>query len=181
MNHRWIALLRGINVGGKNKLPMADLTRLFEAAGCTAITTYIQSGNVVFTAPMALGNKMADIAADAIASELGLEIPVVIRKAKDWQRAIERNPFAKSATDPKHLHMAALQSRPSAARSRSLDADRSPGDQFVVLGSEVYLHCPNGVARTKLTNAWFDSQLETVSTMRNWNTCLRLLALAQAT
>ena len=76
--------------------------------------------------------------------------------------------------------MAFLEATPDPANVDALDPDRSPGDEFAVLGREVYLHCPNGMARTKLTNAYFDSRLATTSTMRNWKTVLKLLELATA-
>jgi uncharacterized protein (DUF1697 family) len=173
-----VALLRGINVGGKNKLAMKRLVALFEAAGCEDVRTYIQSGNVVFESPAALAKRVPELVRVAIADELGLEVPVVTRTAKELAAVVRSNPFAKAGADESLLHVAFLAERPSRARVAALDPDRSPPDELAVKGREVYLHCPNGVARTKLTNAYLDRTLGTVSTARNWRTTRKLLEMA---
>ena len=91
-NH--VALLRGINVGGKNKLPMKDLRALFEAAGCESVRSYIQSGNVVFQAPAALAKTIGSRLEADIESELGLKVPVVTRSAAQWTKILAANPYA---------------------------------------------------------------------------------------
>ncbi len=172
-----VALLRGINVGGKNKLPMKTLTAIFEELGCTDVTTYIQSGNVVFAASVSLATRLPALVTATIAEKLGLEVPVVIRSRAALQTAVTENPFAGKDTPPEALHVGFLQKRPSAAKRDNLDPDRSPGDAFCVRGKEVYLLCPNGVARTKLTNAYFDRVLDTITTFRNWKTVNRLIEM----
>lgn len=174
----WIALLRGINVGGKNKLPMKELVGLFETLGCKDVRTYIQSGNVIFGGPAALAKKIPGLAAVGIRKRWGYDCPVVTRTAAELIAAVKRNPFVKHA-DPAHLHIAFLAGKPSAAKIATLDPDRSPPDRFEVLGREIHLHAPNGVAKTKLTNRYFDSKLSTVSTVRNWNTVHKLIELAK--
>lgn len=169
-----VALLRGVNVGGKNKLPMKALAAIFEDLGCEAVRTYIQSGNVVFDAPSVEG--LAERVAARVEADHGLRVPVVLRSAAELVRVRDENPFADA--DPAALHVMFLRERPAAAKVRALDPDRSPGDAFVVRGADVYLRCPSGVARTKLTNAWFDAQLGTVSTARNWRTLGKLIELA---
>jgi uncharacterized protein (DUF1697 family) len=173
-----IALLRGVNVGGKNKLPMKDLAVLFVAAGCSDVVTYIQSGNVVFKAKPAVARRISTTIAQAIASKFGLKVPVVTRSVEELRRAAQSNPFLRRATDTKFLHVAFLLDEPEAGQIAALDPRRSPPDEFEVRGREIYLHCPNGMADTKLTNAYFDSKLATVSTARNWNTVTKLLELA---
>lgn len=175
-----VALLRGINVGGKNKLPMKDLRGLFEELGCTDVVTYIQSGNVVYAAPAALAKRIPEAAAEAIAGEFGLAVPVVTRSAAELHRVAERNPFLDSGADPATLHVAFLAGKPAARRMAALDPGRSPPDEYLVQGSEIYLRCPNGVARSKLTNAYFDTALATTSTARNWRTVLKLVELTSA-
>jgi len=170
----FVALLRGINVGGKNKLPMAELAGLFEEAGCQDVRTYIQSGNVVYRAGTHLVKAVPRSVAAAIEQRYGYSVPVVTRSAAELSAIVAENPFllrtGDEAVDPKSLHVAFLQDKPTASRVRELDPDRSPPDEFVLSGREVFLHCPNGLARTKLTNAWLDSKLKTVSTVRNWKT-----------
>lgn len=173
-----IALLRGINVGGKNKLPMKDLMSIFEDAGCNRVTTYIQSGNVLFVAKAALARRIPGLVSDAIAKEFGYKVPVVSRTAADLKKVVRANPFTKTEPDERLLHVAFLAKKPTATQAAELDPDRSSPDEFELRGREIYLRCPNGVARTKLTNAYFDSKLATTSTMRNWKTTLKLLALA---
>ncbi|NYF78628.1 DUF1697 domain-containing protein [Granulicella arctica] len=163
-----VALLRGINVGGKNSLPMVELVRMFEAAGCGEVKTYIQSGNVVFRSENVAG--LGARISEEIAGRLGLRVPVILRSAVQMRSAVAKNPFVKAGVAAELLHVYFLGDAGSAAAVKGLDVERSPGDSFAVVGREVYLHLPNGVARTKLTNVYFDKALGTVSTMRNWRT-----------
>jgi uncharacterized protein (DUF1697 family) len=172
---RHLALMRGINVGGKHVLPMKELARLFERAGCADVETYIQSGNVLFTADAELAAGIAERIARDVERAFGFAVPVVVRSAAELRAAVRANPFVKSKRAPEALHVAFLAGRPAKALVAALDPKRSPGDEFAVVGREVFLCCPNGVARTKLTNAWFDSALGTTSTLRNWRTTTYLL------
>lgn len=174
-----VALLRGINLGGKNKLPMKALVALFEEAGCADVVTYIQSGNVVFAASAAAAKKVPEAVEAAIAERFALKVPVVTRTSKEMAEAAAKNPFLAEGVPADQLHLAFLAHEPSAQAVAGLDPERSKGDRFAVAGREVYLHLPNGVARTKLSNAWLDSKLGTVSTVRNWRTVEKLLAMAQ--
>jgi uncharacterized protein (DUF1697 family) len=169
-----IALLRGINVGGRNKLPMADLRALFEEVGCSQVQTYIQSGNVVFKADPELAIQIPGIIKDAVSQKFGFEIPIVTRTAEELRVVVQGNPFLDSSTDERTLHVAFLSEIPAAENIKTLDPARSPPDEFVLRAREIYLRLPNGVARTKLTNAYFDSKLGTTSTVRNWRTTIKL-------
>jgi uncharacterized protein (DUF1697 family) len=174
-----VALLRGINVGGRSMVAMSALKGMFSAAGGAEVRTWIQSGNVLFRAgPAAAGEIAADVAA-TIARRLGLEVAVIVRTGDELDRVTKANPFLRRGADPKSLHVMFLEGRPSSARIAALDPGRSPPDEFVVQGAEVYLMCPNGVARTKLGNAWFEGKLGMRATMRNWRTVLKLAALAR--
>ncbi len=173
-----VALLRGINVGGKNKLPMKDLAAMFADAGCDDVRTYIQSGNVVFRARQALARRVSSVISQAIADRFGFEVPVITRTAAEMEKVVASNPFLRTGVDSAKLHVAFLAKRPTTANVAKLEPDRSPPDEFTVQGREIYLHRPGGMARTKLTNAYFDGKLGTTSTMRNWNTVLKLLELA---
>lgn len=176
---RFVALLRGINVGGKNSLPMKALAELFEAAGARDVRTYIQSGNVVFRAGEARVGALCDAVSRAISKSFGLEIPLVLRSAADFARVAAAHPLS-SGADPKTLHVAFLAEVPAPAQVRSLDPERSPPDRFVVRGRELYLCCPNGIAKTKLTNAYLDRVLGTTSTLRNWATVQKLRSMLDA-
>jgi uncharacterized protein (DUF1697 family) len=173
------ALLRGINVGGKNMLPMRDLAQMFAAAGCGDVRTYIQSGNVVFTAPADVVARLAADIAKRIETGFGIRVPVVLRSADELARVAMCNPFLGRDADTDALHVMFLADAPSAGAVAGLDARRSPPDEFAVVGRDVYLRCPNGVAKTKLTNAYFDSKLGTTSTARNWRTVQKLVELTR--
>lgn len=176
-----VAVLRGINVGGKNILPMKDLVGLFTEAGCGNVRTYIQSGNVVFTAVPGAAQAMARRVEDGIAKRFKFKAPVVVRTAKELARIAAKNPFLAAGADPDSLHVVFLAEEPERKRGLALDPERSPGDRFELRGREIYLCAPNGVGKSKLTNAYFDSTLATISTGRNWRTVLKLLEMAEAT
>jgi uncharacterized protein (DUF1697 family) len=177
-NSTHVALLRGVNVGGKNILPMKDLADMFTAAGCTDVRTYIQSGNVVFKAGRTLAPRIPDVIAQSISLRFGYTVPVVLRTADDLRDVAQDNPFLSVGVDVATLSVAFLADRPDAVRVARLDPNRSMPDVFAVRGREIYLRCPNGFAKTKLTNAYFDSVLATTSTARNWRTVLTLVTLA---
>ena len=175
-----VALLRGINVGGKNKLPMAELVRLFRAQGCSEVGTYIKSGNVVFAVDPKRVRDLPARVSQELRARLGLNVPLVLRTAAEFKRAAKSNPFLAAGIEPTQLHVAFLAERPSKSATAALDPQRSPGDAFELVGRELYLHLPNGVARTKLTNAYFDATLATTSTVRNWRTVQELCARVDA-
>ena len=176
---RHVALLRGINVGGKNKLPMVDLRDTFTGVGCTGVRTYIQSGNVVFEAAPDLVERVPDLVTRAINQRFGISTTVVVRSSNELQQIGASNPFDTSG-DPRFLQVAFLEKIPSDEAVARLDPERSPQDSFAVRGRNVYLHYPNGTARSKLTNEYLARQLRTASTMRNWRTVLALLKMVDA-
>ena len=167
-----LALLRGINVGGKNILPMKALAAMFTESGCIDVRTYIQSGNVIFDAVL---NIVESITAE-IEKRFGMRIPVMLRSAEQMSVIAHNNPFMQVGTDENLLYVLFLADAPHPGNVKKLDPDRSPPDAFRVHNREVYLHLPNGAGRTKLTNSYFDAKLATTSTGRNWRT---VLALAQ--
>ncbi len=177
----YLLLLRGINVGGKNRLAMAALTELVCTLGATSVQTYIQSGNVVCAATPTLARSLAGKLQARLLTQLGLTIPVLMRSAAECQQVLKQNPFLNAGEDPEQLHVMFLAEPPSPARLATLDPARSPGDQFAVVGRDIYLKCPNGVARTKLTTSYFDSHLKTVSSMRNWRTVCTLASMCRTT
>jgi uncharacterized protein (DUF1697 family) len=177
MPSTYLALLRGINVGGKNLLPMKDLTALFTDAGCEDVRTYIQSGNVVFRSSPRTSAKLAGAIASQIAKSFGYRTPVVIRTVEEMGAVVANNPFLKAGTGAEGLHVMFLADVPKPDHIAALDPERGKPDAFIVLGQEVYLHLPNGMGRTKLTNDYFDSKLRTSSTARNWRTVTKLLEM----
>jgi uncharacterized protein (DUF1697 family) len=171
---RHAALLRGINVGGKNMLTMKELARIFAKAGCMDVVTYIQSGNVVFCAENKIAKGLGETVTNQVEKQFGLKVPVVLRSNAEMQALIRGNPFLEAGAAEETLHVLFLGDRPSADLVAGLDAARSAPDQFAVVGRDIYMKLVTGAAKTKLTNAYFDSKLKTVSTMRNWRTVLKL-------
>lgn len=171
----YVALLRGVNVGGKNRLPMADLAAVVAELGCSNVRTYIQSGNVVFEAPAATAKRLpADLTA-ALEERLRLRVPVVMRSASEMAAVLAGSPFPAERTE--WLHVGFLAGRPTPEALAALEPERFAPDQFAVVGSDVYLYYPNGLARSKMTNAYFDRALKTVSTVRNWRTVQTLASM----
>ena len=158
---------------------MAELRDIFTAQGCTGVLTYIQSGNVVFDAAPGLAKRVSQLVTRAICEQFDIDTTVIVRSAEELGQIAASNPFDTSG-DPRFLHVAFLKDVPSAAAVAQLDSRHSPPDVFAVRGHNVYLHYPNGVARSRLTNAYLDTRLQTTSTMRNWRTVLTLLGMVNA-
>lgn len=172
----YVALLRGINVGGNNSLPMKDLAQMFERAGCSHVKTYIQSGNVIFKADTKLAQQITSLISKAILKDFEIAVPVIIRSAQEILKVSQSKVFGKVT---EKIYVAFLAHNPTKAALQSLDPNRSPGDEFKVVGSHIYLNFSQGAGKTKLTNQYFDSKLATVSTIRNWNTVLKLAEMTQ--
>jgi uncharacterized protein (DUF1697 family) len=176
----YVSLLRAVNVGGR-KLAMTDLRALFQRLGHDDVVTYVQSGNVVSRAAARSAAAVERAVHEAIAEELGLDVDVLVRTANELRTVHDRNPFLRgpgSAPAPKALHVTFLASRPAAARVRELDDRAFAPDEFRVDGREVFVLCPNGYGRTKITNAWFERKLGVAATTRNWATVTKLVELA---
>jgi uncharacterized protein (DUF1697 family) len=174
MTKRYVALLRGINVGGKHSVPMKMLAEMFTGAGCEQVRTYIQSGNVVFAAPPAVAQEIAEAIGKEIRKRLGHEAPVVLRSAEQFAKVVRSNPFAERKDFTNFSHVLFCADKLSPVNVKKLDPQRSPGDEIVCKGQEVYLWLPNGAGKSKLTNAYFDAKLETICTQRNWRTVVKL-------
>lgn len=175
----YLALLRGINLGGKNKLPMKDLRDMFVEAGSDDVQTYIQSGNVIFRADPSVAAGLPVVIAAQIAERFGYRTPVLLRTAEQLRDVVVNNPFLQAGAAEESLHVMFLADLPSPRQVDGLDPDRSPPDRFIVRGQEIYLQLPRGVANSKLTNAYFDAKLATTSTGRNWRTVTTLLDLME--
>lgn len=174
-----VALLRGINVGGKNKIPMTELKSLFASLGLEDVVTYIQSGNVVFRSPAGDAQDIAAGIQKRIAEDFGFSVTVLLRTPAELGEITECNPFLRGEADLSKLHVVFLDGPPPADGVAQLDPGRSPPDEFSMSGREIYLHLPNGAGRSKLTIDYFERVLGIAATARNWNTLLKLLALTQ--
>ncbi len=170
------ALLRGVNVGGKNTIPMGELCELFTGLGHADVVSYIQSGNVVFRSAEPEAARVASALEAAIESRFGLPVSVLLRTPSELQEVVSGNPFL-PRTETSKLHAVFLSGRPEKAAAEALDPDRSPGDEFSLAGSTIYLRYPNGSGRSKLTLDYFERRLGLAGTARNWNTVMKLVEL----
>jgi uncharacterized protein (DUF1697 family) len=173
----FVALLRAVNLAGRNRVPMAELRGLVEELGGQDVETYVQSGNVVFRSRMS-----ADGLAEAIHAELeqrlGLDVAVLVRTSAELAKVVAKNPFASPKVDDKALHVAFLARTPTRARVRELDPTFAEPDLLHVAGREVFLLYPNGYGRTRLTNAVLERRLGVAATTRNWRTVTTLATMA---
>ena len=170
---RWIGLLRGINVGGNRMVPMAELRKIVEGAGAKNVVTYIQSGNVVFDHASRSATKLALDLEKRIAKKMGFDVPVILRTAGELEAVIDRNPFGKADAD--HLHVSFLALPPAPV---TLDPEPFHPETFAIVDRDVYLHCPNGLGRSKLAGTLAKQKPLAAATTRNWRTVLQLRALA---
>ena len=177
----YIALLRGINVSGKNLIKMAELKVLFTKIGLNNVITYIQSGNVIFTSET---NKTLEIETriiKAIKTKFGYDLKVLVITKKELEITYNSNPYTEISTiDITKLCVIFLRNTPTlenVSQIKKLVANSK--DEFEIAKKSVYLHCPTGFAKTKLTNNLFERKLKTDATTRNWRTITKLLELSK--
>ena len=174
---RHIVLLRGINIGSRNRISMPKLRDVLEGAGFGDVRTYLQSGNVVLSSA-----KKPDVVRGEcerlVSNELGLDLDVVVRTRAELTKVVERNPLGTVATDPKRYQVTFLAAKPSAGVEAKLAAAAAEQERFEVAGREIYAWHPAGVARSKLWALLAGKQLGIVGTSRNWTTVTKLLELA---
>ena len=173
---RYAVLLRAVNVGGANKLPMAALRDALTKAGYRDVATYIQSGNVALSSPSKSDADVARGVAKVIAKSFRLEVGVVARTHAEL--AALAHPFG-DAAETKRVHVVFFSAAPTKAAIATLDPARSPGDVFVVRGAEMYLHTPDGMGKSKITMDWLERRLGVTGTARNWNTVEKLVELSR--
>jgi uncharacterized protein (DUF1697 family) len=166
----YAALIRGINVGGNKIVPMAELVKMFAALKCTGVRTYVNSGNVVFSAPAATAKKVPVAIGAAIDKKLGFTPAIVVRTATELAAVVADNPFPNTAG--KELHVAFLADAPPPANLAGITP--GAGEKLVLRGKHLYMFMPRGVGQTKLSNTLLEKKLGTVATMRNWNTVAKL-------
>ncbi len=177
--HTYIALLRGINVNGQKMIPMEKLRSLFEDLGLTGVVTYIQSGNVVFQSALAKHFILEKKIQTAIRDAFGFSVPVLVKTREEWQEIISANPFVgKKDIDESFLHVTLLSDTPNQSVIDEIMAGEYGGDESIFSGKVVYLYCPGGYGKTKLSNAFFEKKTKLIATTRSWRTVLKLLELA---
>jgi uncharacterized protein (DUF1697 family) len=173
----YISILRGINVNGQNLIKMDALRALYSSLGLEQVQSYIQSGNVLFQCAGATPQQLSERISAAIRLQWNMEVPVLVFSREYLHQAVAENPFVGNA-DPVHLHLTFLAQMPDEELLSSLDAQAYAPDRFIVLGQIVYLHCPNGYGKTKLSNQFWERKLRVQATTRNWKSCQELLRLS---
>lgn len=177
--HTSIALLRGINVNGQKMISMEKLRILLTDLGLTGVTTYIQSGNVVFQSGREAHFVLEKKIKSAIQDIFGFSVPVMVKTKEEWEEIISRNPFVgKKDIDASKLHVTFLSDTPNQVVVEEILGMKYGDDQCFFSGKEIYLFCPNGYGKTKFSNSFFEKQTKLIATTRNWQTVLKLLELS---
>jgi uncharacterized protein (DUF1697 family) len=177
----YIALLRAVNLGPHNKVGMADLRALLTGLGMPAVQTLLQSGNVVFRGKARVTAELEHLLEGAAAKRLGLATDILVRSGKEWKTIIAGNPFPKEARDdPSHLLTMPLKDAPQRADVTALQHAIVGREMVNVRGRCAYIVYPDGIGRSRLTTALIEKTLESRGTARNWNTVLKIDALADS-
>lgn len=176
-----IAILRGINVGGKRKILMADLKLIFEYLGFLNITTYIQSGNVIFNSETKLtDNQIIEKIENAINNKYGFSVPLIVKSAKEIEESIKENPFyQENNPDINKLHLTLLKEKPTNENLLKTKTYNYEPDKFAINGKNVFVFCEGKYHQSKLTNNFFENKLKVPATTRNWKTVLKLVELSK--
>jgi uncharacterized protein (DUF1697 family) len=179
----YVSMLRAVNVGGSSRIKMDALQRVYESLGFADVRTLLQSGNVVFRSTLDGRERLAKRIVQELERQLGLRIEVMLRTLAEVESIVERGPVLAARADPSKLLVMFLSSVPSAAAQAALlkwHKSKELPEMLELRGPEIYLYYPNGVGRSKLTNAVIESKLDTWGTARNWNTLVKLVEIGRA-
>ena len=177
----YVALLRAVNVGGRKPVAMPELRRVLEELGFEGPRTLLQSGNLVFRGQVRSGAGLETLIEAELRKRLGLETDVFVRTAKEWSEIVARNPYrAEAARDPAHLLVLCLKDAPDRERVDALCAAITGPELVEANGRQLYAVYPDGIGDSRLTVALIEKHLGTRATGRNWNTVVKLAALAEA-
>lgn len=175
----YIALFRGINVGGAGTLPMKELKRILEEKlELRNVRTYIQSGNAVFEGPKTEAGTLAKKIADAVAEERGFRPEVMVLEPEELRGAMEANPFPEGEPDSKSLHLTFLASAPKKPDMESLEGLKKENERYALIGNVFYLHAPDGIGRSKLA-ARIEKAMGVPGTARNWRSVCKIAEMAE--
>ena len=175
-----VALLRGINVGGHRRVPMAELRSSLEDAGLTDVATYIQSGNVWFEGGPAHRSAASTLVADVVEEAFGFRVPVIVRTVDELAAAVAAHPFEPPPEGEKMLHVLFCEPAPTASAVDGLDAARAPHDDWALIGADLHIRYGRGSATSKATVDWFERELGVTTTGRNLVTVRALVERAPA-
>lgn len=174
----YIALLRGINVGGNNRLPMSELREVLAKLGLHNVKTYIQSGNVVFQSEEGGTGEWSDKISTAIGMSHGFEPRVVTLELQEFEKAAESNPFPEAEDEPKTLHLYFLASAPKDPDLSALESIKKENERFQIRDKVFYLHAPDGIGRSELAGR-AEKLLGVAATARNWRSVCKIMEMAR--
>lgn len=177
---KYAALLRGINVGGNKKVPMADLRAMTATLGFDDPRTLLQSGNLVFSAKSQPAAKLEQLLEAATKKHIGVECSYLLRTADEWKKLMAANPFkAEAKADPSHLAVTFCRDAPTSSALATLRADARGEEDFTAVGRELFVWYPDGMGESKLALALSKNRLGTICTARNWNTVTKVGVLLE--
>ena len=177
---KYVALIRGINVGRKNRIKMAELVNSLDSTGFNNIKTYLQSGNIIFEDKTFDISKIASVIENTINQTFGFSVNVIIRNEDELESIIESNPFINEPDiEFDKLYVTFLEKIPDKEHILNLDIKKGENEKLDFKGKEIYLYLPNGYSKTKLTNDIFEKKLNITTTTRNWKTVCKLLELTK--
>ncbi|MGA2585380.1 MAG: DUF1697 domain-containing protein [Tepidisphaeraceae bacterium] len=175
----YIAMLRGINVSGHKTIKMEQLRACFAGLGFSDVKTYVQSGNVIFSAAKNSEAQLKKMIEQRISRDFGHSVPIFLRTSKKMAEVIQRNPFLNDrAIDPSKLHVTFLSDAPPKAALDHLKPLAAQSEKIQIIGREIYLYCPDGYGSTKLSNTAIEKKLSVGATTRNWKTVNTLMEMA---
>ena len=173
----YVALLRSVNVAGHGRLAMAELAQSFRALGYDNVTTFIQTGNVIFTTAKKSPSRIVVDIEQQLARDFGSSPAVILRTPAELRAVLAASPFPARGADPSRHHVTFMATPPDATRLAEFTPPASRNDELVVVGREIYVHTPDGYHETKLTGSLLERKLGVITTTRNWNTVTKLGAL----
>lgn len=175
----YVALLRGINVGGHKKIKMAALKSMFENMDCQDVTAYIQSGNIVFRSSETSKKKLESVIEKGIELKFGFEVPVLVKSVAEIKEILDDSPYTNSEDlEANHIYYTLLKTKPEKESVVILDQKKYPNELFLISDNCIYLNCLNGAGKAKLTNTIIEKKLGVVATTRNHKTMVKLIDLA---
>lgn len=175
----YVSLLRGINVSGQKVVTMADLKAVFQRVGFENVKTYIQSGNVIFETDKTAHTELVKVIESAIFLQYNFDVPAQVLSVLELKKIYARNPFIqKGVEDLKKLHVTFLDKEPDAEMIQEIEPDEKSEDEYHIEGKVVYLHCPNGYGKSKLSNNYFESIFNCKATTRNWKSVKKLIEMS---
>ncbi len=177
----YIAILRGINVSGQKLIKMEDLKSYMEELNFSYVSTYIQSGNIIFQTEILSEIELAKLIEKKILKEYNFEVPVIVRSDKYFNHVLKNNPFINAGkAELDKLYVTFLASKPSEKIINSIETITGNIDEYKIIEDVIYIYCQNGYGNTKLNNNYFEKKLKIQATTRNWKTVVKLTDIANA-